>query len=93
MAFSVICITSPMVGVIFGGWLSDHFGGYKGNNLVTALQLCVVFAFLACIFAIPIGFVGSLTYVCPLLWMMMFFGACLVPTATGININSLTRDY
>uniref|UniRef100_A0A7S3MRR1 Major facilitator superfamily (MFS) profile domain-containing protein n=1 Tax=Fabrea salina TaxID=342563 RepID=A0A7S3MRR1_9CILI len=93
IAFSLICSTAPMAGVMFGGWLSDHMGGYRGANLVTALQLCLVFAVLASLFSIPMGFVGNLTYVSPLLWIMLFFGGALFPTATGININTLAKQY
>ncbi|CAG9312784.1 unnamed protein product [Blepharisma stoltei] len=93
LLFSIICTTGPMSGVMFGGWLSDHMGGYKGENLITAVELCVIFSLFASVFSISIGFVGTLNYVCPLLWIMMFFGGALFPTATGININSLSREY
>lgn len=68
-------------------------GGYKGENLITAVELCVIFSLFASVFSISIGFVGTLDYLCPLLWIMMFFGGALFPTATGININSLSREY
>ena len=67
IAFSLICSTAPMFGVMFGGWLSDHMGGYKEQNRLNAIQLTLVFSILAAVFAIPIGFVGTFKYACPLL--------------------------
>jgi MFS family permease len=92
VAFSVICSTAPMMGVITGSSLSDHMGGYKGKYRLNAIQLTLVFSILAAIFAVPIGFVGNFKYVIPLLWMMMFFGAALYPIATGINISTQSRE-
>ena len=92
LAFSLICSTAPMCGVMFGSWLSDHMGGYKEKNRLNALQLTLVFSVLAACFAIPIGFVGTFKYVCPLLWIMMFFGGALYPITTGINISTQSRE-
>jgi hypothetical protein len=29
----------------------------------------------------------------PLLWGLLFFGAALIPTATGVVVNSVSREY
>jgi hypothetical protein len=29
-AFSVTSATAPIIGVLFGGWMVDRYGGYKG---------------------------------------------------------------
>jgi Kef-type K+ transport system membrane component KefB len=46
----------------------------------------------AFIFAIPIGFMNSLVYIMPLMWCLLFFGAALIPTATGVVVNSVSRE-
>lgn len=92
VAFSIICSTAPMCGVMFGSSLSDHMGGYKEKYRLNAIQLTLVFSVLAAVFAVPIGFVGNFKYVIPLLWMMMFFGGALYPIATGINISTQSRE-
>jgi MFS family permease len=92
-SFGITCITGPLVGVLVGSYISDNMGGYKGENLLVALKLCAVFAVMACVFAIPIGFVGSLVFVTPLLWALLFFGGAMIPTATGINVNTVSREY
>jgi MFS family permease len=92
ISFSLICSTGPMCGVMFGSTLSDHLGGYKEKNRLTAIQLTLVFSILAAAFAIPIGFVGTFKYVCPMLWIMMFFGGALYPIAIGVNISTQSRE-
>jgi len=29
----------------------------------------------------------------PLLWSLLFFGAALIPTATGVVVNSVSREH
>lgn len=79
--------------MLVGSSIADSMGGYKGSNIIVAMKLCTLFALLACIFAIPIGYVGSLYYVSPLLWMLLFFGGAMAPTAMGINVNTISREY
>lgn len=93
ISFSATCISAPLVGVAVGSYIADHLGGYKGRNLVNAIKFCALCSLLACFFAIPIGYVGSLFYVVPLLWMLLFFGGAMSPTATGINVNAVGREY
>lgn len=61
--------------------------------MLTAIKLCTGFGALAFIFAAPIGFLNSLNYIMPLLWSLLFAGAALIPTATGVVVNSVGREY
>lgn len=60
---------------------------------MTAIKLCTGFGALAFIFAVPIGFLNNLIYIMPLLWSLLFFGAALIPTATGVIVNSVSREH
>lgn len=60
---------------------------------MAAIKLCTAFGTLAFIFSIPIGFLNSVVYIMPLLWGLLFFGAALIPTATGVVVNSVSREY
>lgn len=76
-----------------GGYLSDRNGGYKGKNVLTAIKLCAGFGTLAFCFAAPIGFLDRIYQIMPLLWCLLFFGAALIPTATGVVVNSVSREH
>ena len=102
IVYSLCSITAPIPGAAMGGYLADKNvryqylmlqGGYKGKNVLTAIKLCAGFGTLAFIFAAPIGFLNSLVYIMPLLWSLLFFGAALIPTATGVVVNSVGREY
>jgi MFS family permease len=41
--------------------------------------------------AMPLGYVYNPWFFYPLLWSVLFFGACIMPTATGIIVNSVPR--
>ena len=91
--FAVVWITAPIAGVSFGSIISDHIGGYKGENLLKAIKLCALFGFCAFLFAFPIGFFNTLWTLIPCLWMLLFFGSMLTPTCTGIIVSSVPRKY
>jgi sugar phosphate permease len=92
ITFSLISITAPLSGVLFGGTVSDKYGGYKGRNETKALQMCVGFAIVAFIFSFPMGFLFQIFYLSVLLWTFLFFGASIIPIATGIMISTVPKD-
>ena len=90
--FSIISITAPLSGVLFGGTISDKYGGYKGKNETKALQMCSAFGLLTLFFGIPLGFMFRIIYLSVLLWAFLFFGAAIIPIATGIMISCVPKD-
>jgi hypothetical protein len=61
--------------------------------VLTAIKLCTAFGVCAFIFAAPIGFLNNIIYIMPLLFCLLFFGAALIPTATGVVVNSVNREH
>ena len=90
--FSIISITAPLSGVLFGGTISDKYGGYKGKNETKALKMCSAFGILAFFFGLPMGFMFQIIYISILLWTFLFFGAAIIPVGTGIMISSVPKD-
>ena len=90
--FALISITAPLSGVLFGGTISDKYGGYKGKNETKALQMCTAFGLLAFFFGLPMGFIYQITYLSILLWTFLFFGASIIPIVTGIMISCVPKD-
>ena len=93
ITFVIICTTAPVAGVFTGGTVVDYIGGYKGQHLSKAVTLCLSFGVLSSVFAVSLMFADSLALVAPLAWFLMFFGGCLLPTATGINVNALEKEF
>lgn len=91
--YVAITLTAPFFGVIFGGFLSDKFGGYKGKRALTALKLCLVFSLFATLIALAAGFVFTLVSWATLVWLQIFFGACLIPPGSGIVVNSVEKQH
>jgi len=89
IAYFVITITAPVMGVLFGGSLLDHMGGYKGENKMIALKMCLLFSGCCVIIAVPAGFVYSIWIFGPLLWLEIFFGASVIPPGTGLVVDSV----
>ena len=91
IVFSIVSITGPLMGVIVGGTFADKYGGYKGKNILKALKLCSAFGVVSFVFAFPIGFLYSMTYISVLLWVFLFFGAAIIPIGTGIMVSSVRK--
>ena len=90
--FSIISITAPLFGVLVGGAFSDKYGGYKGNNVIKAIKICIAFGLVSFVFAFPMGFLFQIIYLSILLWSFLFFGAAIIPIGTGIMISSVQKD-
>ena len=90
--YSIISITAPLFGVLVGGSFSDKYGGYKGDNVIKAIKICIAFGFISFVFAFPMGFLFQFVYLCILLWTFLFFGAAIIPIGTGIMISSVQKD-
>ena len=86
MYYSVTCLTAPIAGVIIGGIIFGSIGGYTSKK---ALRLCCILGAFAAINAIPIPFLTNKISVYLLLWLVFFFGASILPTMTGIMLNSV----
>lgn len=89
LIYFVITITAPVMGVLSGGFLLDHMGGYKGDNRMVALKMCLLFSFCCVIMAIPAGYVYNIWIFGTLLWLQIFFGACVIPPGIGLVVNSV----
>ena len=92
IVFSVISITAPLFGVLVGGAFSDKYGGYKGDNVIKAIKICIAFGLVSFVFAFPMGFLFQIIYLSILLWSFLFFGAAIIPIGTGIMISSVQKD-
>ena len=89
--YGTLSISSPIAGVFFGGYISDKMGGYKGNNIVNSLKVALAFNLISVFVGIPSGFVYKIYFWVPLIWVQAFFGACNIPGATGVVVNSVPR--
>lgn len=84
--YAFTCLTAPISGVIVGGVIFGSLGGY---NSPKAFCLCVILGACASIFALPVPFIEHKFFVYMCLWFVFFFGASILPTMTGIMLNSV----
>ena len=88
-AFSLVCLSSPTIGLVIGGLIVDRLGGYSRKSSVIFCLICCLLCIIPAIF---IPFVDSLIYYVCLLWVLLFFGAALIPPTQGIIIACLAKD-
>lgn len=88
ISFVICSATGPTLGVVFGGWLIDHIGGYSGAaQLFKALQVCACFVFVALVGCVFAAFLQSFWPTIILIWIVLFAGGAIVPACTAITID------
>lgn len=88
ITFAVVCISAPVLGVLFGGILIQRMGGYTDPK---ALDACYYVSILAALSGITIPFLDNIPLFVGLIWLLLFFGGSIVPGLTGILINSASN--
>lgn len=89
ICFSIVSITAPTFGVITGGYMVTYFGGYEKEESFLA---CRKLAIIALIVALPIPLISKLEVFLLLVWLLLFFGACIVPGLTGRMLATLNSS-
>lgn len=87
--FIIFSTTSPLLGVLFGGFIVQKIGGYSHNN-------CLYFMFfnstICTILSIIIFFVRDYAAFSIIMWFIIFCGASIVPNLSGSIISTLPHD-
>jgi hypothetical protein len=83
--FAFVCITAPVLGVICGGYYLKHIGGYQSKN---ALDACVKISVFAALSGALLPIVDNYIIFVTMMWLLLFFGASIVPGLIGIMISS-----
>ena len=85
ITFAVVSITAPVLGVIAGGFLITKLGGYTNK---TALEACFKISILAGLSGAFLPVIDNFPLFIVLMWLLLFFGASIVPGLTGIMLSS-----
>ena len=89
ISFSIVCVTAPVLGIAYGGYAIQMVGGFTS---IHAIDKCLIFAIIAAVFGVLSTFIFSFFPFVVLIWLLLFFGAAIMPGLTGIMLNSL-GDY
>ncbi|POM62229.1 Major Facilitator Superfamily (MFS) [Phytophthora palmivora] len=89
LSYLLVSGTGPIMGVFFGGWLIDQFGGYSGPyHQMQALRVCMVLGGAGCLASLPVSYVHNTFYIALFLWLMLFCGGSILPACSGIVISA-----
>ena len=83
--FSIICFSSPTLGVIGAGYIVNYLQGYEDRRVY---DLCFILSVLTFINAMISVFCKSTFFFVFFTWFALFFGGAIMPTLTGIVITS-----
>ena len=86
--FTLVSISGPVIGVIFGGWLSSKLGGYNNPKSLYFTAAVSVFSIFV---SVPIPYFGYETKWLQILflWTMLFCGGIMLPAIMGMMLNSV----
>lgn len=92
--FVLTAATAPVLGVIFGGYIVDVFGGYRGcKRRVRALEIVLGLGCIGLVCAIPITLTSSAYIAIAFLWLVLFFGGSILPACSGILVSIVPRFH
>ena len=87
--FSIICFSSPTIGVILGGYMVAYLRGYENKKVY---DLCFIFSILTFFNAVISIFCRKILYFIIFTWLTLLFGGAIMPILTGIVITSLPQN-
>jgi sugar phosphate permease len=103
LAFIITSASAPILGVLFGGWIIDRIGGYRGGayQRFRCCSLLLLFGVLANVFADFSTYwhppkeeeTDGLLFVIGMIWLLLFFGGACLPALTGIFIDAVPSQY
>ncbi|EKX72911.1 conserved hypothetical protein [Theileria equi strain WA] len=87
--FSVISITAPVLGVIFGSYVIDFLTAHFPTRPILVNQMLLLWAIICLVSGI-----ATLIFPCPgvliaSVSLILFFGGCILPSVTLISINCI----
>ena len=86
MIYSIISLTGPTLGILFGGISGQYIGGYTVKK---SIYLWICYDILSCLLGIPSIMVNSIYLYGILTWLYLFFCASVCPLSYGIMMNSV----
>ena len=90
IGFALTSATAPVMGVIFGGVSVDKLGGYRKKDV--ALTASMGYALIAVVSGILVAFISNFYLIIIFLWTLLFFGAAIVPVATGLYVTAVKPE-
>lgn len=92
--FVIISGTGPILGVFYGGWLIDRYGGYIGvEQRAKALGICMILGLTAFAVSAVTTFFNDIYVTAGFLWLLLFFGGAILPACTGIFISVVPAEH
>jgi MFS family permease len=88
--FTIACFTAPVLGVLIGTEIKYK---YCQQSMRKSLVFCSLLGILASICSIPVPITLSLFYFIIFMWLVLFFGAGIVPVLTSIIINAVPEEH
>ena len=88
--YSITCLTAPFAGVLLGGFLFSLLGGYNDSR---SYLLANVMGLGAVLCATPVPFLLTKWPAYVMLWLLLFCGSFILPTVTGMMLNSVELEH
>jgi MFS family permease len=88
--FTVACFTAPVLGVLLGTELKNRL---CQQNMRKSLLFCSLLGIFASISSIPVPITLNLFCFIIFMWLVLFFGAGIVPVLTSIIINAVPEEH
>ena len=87
--FIIFIVLGPVLGILAGSKVSTKLGGY--NSKKSLYLACMMATF--CVFcAGSVSFVYNFALFMIVMWLLLFFGGFMLPTLTGMMLNTVEEN-
>jgi MFS family permease len=82
--FMGTCITSPISGALFSGYITKKVGGYESKYIIPVAFMA---SLVGCAAGIPTPLVKNFHIAISLFWVVLFVGSVILPIMTGVLLT------
>jgi len=87
--FGVVSLSAPVLGASLSGWYTNYWGGIYSKKIVPAI---LFLTFPSILVSLPIPFLDHVYTVLTLFWLLLFFGAMMLPILTGVILTKVEPE-
>ena len=87
--FGIVVFTAPLLGAVLSGVYTNYWGGIYSKKIVPAI---LVLTIPSIVVSLPIPFIDHVYTVLTLFWLLLFFGAMILPILTGVILTKVEPE-
>ena len=87
--FGTVALSSPVMGAALSGYYTDYWGGIYSSKIIRGILYLMIPSIIV---SVPIPFIDNVMLVLTLFWLLLFFGAMILPILTAVILTKVEPE-